>query len=277
MRILPLLIILAVAGVTLADSIVLKDGTRLEGTIKRTESGWQITAPDGTVTTVPFGNVKSIELGSRGTESNGVALASLRRSVDALTDLDQIIERYERFIANSNDAGVTEEAKVDLATWQDRRAKGLVKQGSNWVTRAEAVRLIDQAVSGAATARDLLREGRVPEAESQIQQVLDLDPANAAALYLRGVMLYRQDKLSDARKAFESVNSAVQNHAPTLNNLAVILWRQNATGGALSSYDQAMQAQPVNKFILDNVAEALGGISEDQRKGQAIQRVMRRQ
>src|SRR5262249_48546470 len=61
-----------------------------------------------------------------------------------------------------------------------------------------------------------------------------------------------------------------------LNNLAVILWRQNALMAALSHYDQAMLAAPVNKEILDNVAEALAGLADDQRKNVIAQRAFRR-
>lgn len=278
MRWLSLLIGLILLTPVLADSIVLKDGSRLEGNIKKTDTGWQITATDGKVTNVPAANVKSIELGSRGndSQSSNAALASLRRSVDALTDLSRIIERYEQFIANSKDPSVAEEAKKDLATWQDRRARGLVRQGSAWVTPEEAARLREQALVAASQVRDLLRQGQVAEAESAIQQALNADSTNPAVLYLRGVLFYRQDKIVEARKAFEAVNGSVPNHAPTLNNLAVILSRQNASGGALNFYDQAMQAQPVNKFILDNVAEALGTLDDAQRKGQAVQRVIRR-
>ncbi len=277
MRVCSLLLLLLATG-ALADSILLKDGSRLDGTIKKTDAGWQVTAADGKVTVVPLTNVKSIELGSRapnGANSNA-ALGSLRRSVEALSDIKKIIERYEQFIANSKDPAVIDDAKKDLATWQDRKARGLVKQGSNWVTAEEAARLREQAVATVAQARDLLRQAQVTEAESAIQQALSADPSNPAALYLRGVLLYRADKLVDARKAFESVNTSIQNHAPTLNNLAVILWRQNASGGSLTYFDQAMLAAPVNKFILDNVAEAIGALSDDQRKGKAMQRVVAR-
>lgn len=278
MRILCLLIGLGIWSSVLGDVIIRRDGTRLEGSIKKIESGWQVTSADGKVTQVPASDVKSIELGSRApaTQAASADLASLRRSVEALNDLGQIIERYERFIGITKDPTIVEEAKKDLAAWQDRQARGLVKQGGNWVTPEEADKLREGALGLAENAREMLRLGRIGEAESAIQQALAADPANPAALYLRGVMLYRADKLVDSRKAFESSNAGVPSHAPILNNLAVILWRQNAQGGALNFYDQAMQAQPVNKFILDNVAEALGTMPEDMRKGQATQRVVRR-
>jgi tetratricopeptide (TPR) repeat protein len=280
MRILPWLIVVLLSASAWADVVVLKDGTRLEGSIKKVDDQWQITGLDGKVTLVPAGSVQSIQLGSGRSDAAGgasaAALASLRRSVEAVSDINQIIERYERLIAGSTDAAVTAEAEKELATWRQRRDRGMIKQGAHWVTPEEAVQLRTQAISTAASAREQLRQGRLADAEVLLQQALDQDPSNPAGLYLRGVLLYRQDKLVDARKAFEAVDGQVSGHAPTLNNLAVILWRQNQQGAALSYYDQAMLAAPVNKFVLDNVADSLGTMPDDHRRGKAAERVVRR-
>ena len=281
-----LLIVLSTTTTLLADALVLKDGTRLEGSIKRVGDHWHVTAADGKVTKVPASNVKTIEKGAPTGPTGGggspaagnaeAGLASLRRSVDALSDINQIIERFERFVLTTKDPAVLAEANKDLATWRERRDKGYIKQGTNWVTPEEAEKLRTKSLSTTAAARDQLRAGHVQEAESLLQQALNEDPTNPAALYVRGVMLYRADKLVEARKAFEEVNRQLQQHAPTLNNLAVIGARQNQHGPALTLYDQAMQAQPVNKFILDNVADELGTMPEDARKGKAVERVIRR-
>ena len=285
---LTLLIGLTTCSSLLADAIVLKDGRRIEGEIKRVGDQWHVTGADGKVTKVAASNVKAIEMGTpSGPRSGGggssvatgnaeAGLASLRRSVEALSDINQIIERFERFVSTTKDQAVLAEANKDLAAWRQRRDQGYIKQGTNWVTAAEAEKLRAESLSTAAAARDQLRAGHLPEAESLLQQALNQDPSNPAALYLRGVLLYRADKLVDARKAFEEVNRQLEQHAPTLNNLAVIGARQNQHGPALTLYDQAMQAQPVNKFILDNVADELGTMPEDARKGKAVERVIRR-
>jgi Flp pilus assembly protein TadD len=252
-----------------AGVVVLKDGTRIEGDVKRTSDGWTITQADGTTRTVPADKVKSIELGSapRSADHSAAGLASLRRSVEALTDINQIIERYERFIENTKDEKIKSDARDDLEQWMDRRSRGLVKHGSKWISPDEVEEIALKATEVALEARELIRQNRNREADTLLQQALAADPMNSAAQYLRGVALYRIDKIADARKAFEAVNSVVPNHPPTLNNLAVILYKQNARPAALNWYDQAMQASGVNKFILDNVAEALGSMPPEQIKG----------
>jgi Flp pilus assembly protein TadD len=278
MRLSALLLSLLITASCLGDTIVLKDGTRVEGDVKRTPEGWTITTADGKTRTVPAGGVKSIELGAgpKGSQQAAEGLASLRRSVDALSDIGQIIDRYQRFIENAKDPKVAADAQADLAGWREKRDKGMIKHGTKWVMPDEVAAMAAKATAEAQDARELIRQNRLKEADQAIQQALADDPLNPAALYLRGVALYRQDKVADARKAFEAVNAALPGHAPTLNNLAVLLWRQNQQAGALNYYDQAMQAQPVNKFILNNVAEALGAMPDDQRKSNTIAKALRR-
>src|SRR5688572_25523017 len=90
------------ASFALADLVHLKDGTSVEGTVKRTPSGWQISKPDGKVTTVASDAVKSISFTGREVTRDGLGpddkLASLRRSVEVLSDPRQIAERFKRFV-----------------------------------------------------------------------------------------------------------------------------------------------------------------------------------
>ena len=57
-------------------------------------------------------------------------LASLRRSVENVTDVKSIIERYMRFIDQNKESPIAKEAEHDLATWRERLDKGMVKVGS---------------------------------------------------------------------------------------------------------------------------------------------------
>jgi Flp pilus assembly protein TadD len=269
MRIFCWMLAILVASTCWASVIILKDGTRLEGDAKRTSDGWTITMADGSSRKVPFDAVKSIELGTAAKSSDQAAsgLASLRRSVEALNDIEQIIDRYNKFIVNVKDEKTKSDAQTDLNQWIERKNRGLIKHGSKWVAPDEVAEMAQRATDMAVQARELIRQNRNRDADQLLQQALAVDPMNPAAQYLRGVALYRTDKTVDARKAFEAVNSVIPNHPPTLNNLAVILFKQNAKPAALNWYDQAMQASGVNKFILDNVAEALGSMPPEQIKG----------
>jgi Flp pilus assembly protein TadD len=280
LRNLLLFVILLMTVPVWADVILLKDGRRLEGDLKRTGEGWTISTPDGKSQFFAADAVKSVELvpgrGNGDASTAGAALASLRRSVEALSDINQIIDRYQRLIDSAKDPKVMADARSDLAVWQERKKNNFVKYGARWVSPDDISAMVLQSSMLADQARELMRQTRWVDAEQVLQQALSTDPRNAAALYLRGVLLFRQDKLADARRCFEQVNQMVPQHPPTLNNLAVIAWKQNQPAGALNFYDQAMQAGGVNDYILTNVAEALGTMPKEQQRGPSVAKAVKR-
>ena len=258
------------------DVIYLKDGTKVEGEIvRKTEAGWDVKGADGTVTTVPSGQVRSFEA-KRGDARDEPAdrLASLRRSAEGQSDIPKILERYRKFIEQYVGTPVAEEAKRDVQQWEERLAKGMVKLGDRWVSKEEQASLQAKGVEQALEARRLLLQGRVKDATAAIDAALADYPQNPAALYLRGVALYRQEQAAGARKAFEAVSKLSPNHAPTLNNLAVIHWASKQLPAALNFYGLAMNASPETRAILDNVAEALNDLPEAQRKNAATEKVV---
>jgi Tfp pilus assembly protein PilF len=242
-----------------AEIVNLTDGTQVEGKIQKTSDGWTVTKSDGTVVAVDADKVVSI-VASR-TQSPvsdaGERLESLRRVAGHSVDIQDIINRYQKFIAQSGDLSVAAEAQKDLAVWQDRQDKGMVKLGDQWITADERERRRAAAETEAAPAKDLIANYRYKDAGVLLQQAIIDDPQSAPALYLQGVLFYKQDQVLQSRKSFEAVIQLVPDHAPTLNNLAVITWRQKSFVIAMNYYDQAMMAAPVAKEILDNVAEAL--------------------
>jgi tetratricopeptide (TPR) repeat protein len=261
----------------LGDVVHLKDGTSMTGDIKKAGDGWFVTDSHGKITHVSTDVVQSIELAPKGDPKDvGVGrLASLRRSVEALGDLKQIIDRYEKFVEQNKELPIAPEAKKDLAEWKDRQAKGMVKVGSKWVLPEERAAMQERALLVADQARDLLKQNKLREADAMVTKALEADPSNVAALYLKGLIAYRQDQIPAARKAFEAVRDAMPDHGPALNNLAVVLWRQNQPMAAIGVYLQAMQAMPANKELLNNVAEALNALTDDQRKSPVAQRAIK--
>jgi tetratricopeptide (TPR) repeat protein len=260
MRRLPSYLLIGLLGVTpaLADTVILNDGTRLEGDVKRNNEGWVVIGPTGKMTQINAADVKSIQMTpDTGAAANQERIATLRRSVENLTDLKAIIDRYDRFLATAPDAESKKAAEADLAEWRDRQDRGMVKLGSQWVNPSEKAKVQEQSLALAGQARDYLKQGRLKEAEPILDEAIKVDPGNASALYLKGVLAYRQDQFPQARKAFEDTLKLVPDHAPTLNNLAVTAYRQNQQGAAFHHYDRAMMVAPQDRLILANVAEAL--------------------
>jgi hypothetical protein len=60
-----------------------------------------------------------------------------------------------------------------------------------------------------------------------------------------------------------------------LNNLGIVLARQNQVSASLGMFDAAMLASPHNRVVLDNVAEMLNALPDEQRANPAAQKVAR--
>ena len=270
------LIVLLLAAPALADVVVLKDGRRLEGEIRAVPGGWRIVDASGASVTVPTELVKTIE--STGYEDPQrkatVALAAVRRFAESSANIDAIIERLEKFIADHTGAEAAAEATRELPVWQSRKADGLVKVGAQWVTKEQQLEMNKKLVAMLDQARNLVREGRLREADTLIGELLAFDASNASANYLRGVSLFMQDKVGESRQAFEQVRTAMPDHGPTLNNLAVINFRQRQHLGGLALYAMAMSSSPGNKQILDNVAEALHAVPAKDREAKQVSKAL---
>jgi len=268
------------AAPALADVVYLKDGTQVEGDVKRSADGWVVTGPT-TRTVVPAERVKSISVTPATARAGAAAdagLASLRRAADAMTDPRQAVDRYKQFIDRTKDPKTLDEARVDLKAWQDRLDRGLVKVGDEWMTQGRRDEIVAASGELLQGAREMLLAGRAKPAGETIDEVLALDPQNAAAHYLKGVMQLAGDQLAPARKSFEaSLAAGKAEHAPTLNNLAVIAVRTKQLPAAVALYDRALAAQPKVRPILDNVAELLGGtLTDEQRDAPAAKRLAER-
>jgi tetratricopeptide (TPR) repeat protein len=259
------------------DILYLTDGTRLEGEVKKSADGWTVTDAGGKKTTVGADKVESIEAtGSAATPDAAMdRLWSLRRSVSGLSDIHEIIRRYNRFIEQYKDTTVADEAIKDLADWQDKLDKGLVKMGDKWVAPEERDEIAAKSLAGAREARALMLSGHMQGAEDVLEQCLKDDPHNASALYLRGLILFDIGKTVESRKAFEAVIAAAPDHAPSEANLAVIMFRQSQFGGAMLNYGQAMTNLPLNKDILDDVAEALNALPAEEKQSNVALRAGR--
>ncbi len=266
------------AQVAVGDVLVMKDGTRVEGDVKKGSKGYVVRSGND-YQVVPFDVVQSLELYDIGPVPPDIAkqkLESLRRSAEYLDDINRIMDRFQRFIDANPNTPATEEAKQDLTVWQSRHDQGLVKIGSKWVTPEEREKIRQSSIQIASIARQLLKQSRLAEADSVIQQALAEDPQNASALYLKGLLQYRKGELPAARKTFEHVNALVPSHGPTQNNIAVIFSEQHQALQALTMYDQAMGSTPKDQAILNNVAEALNSLADEQRGVQVAQRVAKR-
>jgi len=272
-----MLIVGCLATVATADIVQLNDGSTLEGDVKKSDAGWVVTTAAGKVTTVRVDEVKSIQK-TPSTKPSAVndRLSSLRRAMENVSDIQTIIDRYQRFIDQAPDDATKKAAQEELVGWKQKQQQGLVKFGSQWINPGDRAKIQEEALGLADQSREYLKQGRLKEAGPILQKAISIDPGCASAHYLRGLLFYRQDQLAPARKEFEAVAAMVPDHVPTLNNLAIVIGRQNQVPAALNQYDRAMIVSPSDRGILTNVAEVLEALSPELRKNEIVRRVQRR-
>ncbi len=98
-----------------------------------------MTKADGSVVDIDADKVDSIEATptDAGISVGEDRLLSLRRAVQNMTDPHDIIDRYQKFIATTDNPTVLAEAKQDLQMWQGRLDQGMVKLGDQWIPSGE--------------------------------------------------------------------------------------------------------------------------------------------
>jgi Tfp pilus assembly protein PilF len=259
-----------------AGAVVTIDGQRVEGDLKKTPDGWRVTLPDGQVRNIANADVRAIELTSTGTNNQMERLNSLRRSVETLEDIAKVLERYDRFLEQTKDPAVLEAAGADIKIWVDRRDRGLVKSGKQWVTRQDRQQIVIELLRRIEAARQQIKAGDTRSAQANIDSILKDDPGNVSAVYLQGVILQQQEKVPEARKAFDAAREAIPDHPPTLHNIAVLAMRQRQWAVAAAALDQAMTAAPGIQVLVDASAELLNALPDDQKKAPAVQKLAKR-
>ena len=257
----PLLLLALAATPALGEVIHLTDGRTLVGKIKRANAEqFVVTTADHRTLFLPFGDVKSIDVPARPANdpiATGRRLEALRRAVDQVDDPSRAVQQYRDYIAVNVNVAARSAAQLDMAIWQDRADRHLVRLGNRWIHPAARAQALADALADAAEARQLLKQGQFADADPVIATALSIDPQNVSALYLQGLLRLRQDQLPAARAAFETVAAILPDHGPTRVNLAIVAWQQGRYADALARYDEAMILAPANPAVLANVAAAL--------------------
>jgi tetratricopeptide (TPR) repeat protein len=230
--------------------------------VKRAAAGgWIVYQSGGGVVPVAADQVSSIELTPPANLSTAQAmerLDGLRSWCAGTHEPAAAIRRYDSFIAQIKEPTALAAAKADLSVWQDRQQCRMVKVGQRWFDpKTDHDALVTETTAQADAARQLLKQGQSTQADPLLSEAVAADPHNATALYLLALVRLDQDDLPGARKSLDALMPLAMDHAPTLNNLAVVQWRQNQWMAALSSYQAALAAAPVELRIVDNVGAAL--------------------
>jgi hypothetical protein len=186
-RVLVVILALLAGGGALADTIKLKDGTVLEGTVVSQDEQTvhlRIDVSGGTIfqtRQIPVADIAEIrilteeERAQQAMEQEFAALQKLKvhpQQSYRLEDYDRVLQRFQAFQSQYTNSPHLAEISALIAPWQaerDQVAAGMVKYNGEWVSRAE---LSQQAAS--IQARQLIEQARAQFVSGQYLPALQL-------------------------------------------------------------------------------------------------------
>lgn len=270
-------------GIAAADIVHLKDGGKLEGDLRRADSGWELRTRDGKTVSLGGDEVLRVELVSSPAAEASVSPEQAKAQLDAVrrmaalqSDPALVLQRYQSLLKQLGNSPVAAEARSDMELWQRRQSEGHRKIAGQWHTAQEVAQMQLEAASVVEKARDALAASQHEAARNLLDGALKIDPENVAANYLDGLLLIEQNQPVQARKAFERAVAAFPDHAPSLNNAAVTQWQQRAYVPAINNFEKAMRGMPLNATIHDNVAELIHAAPDDVARSAAYKRLVQR-
>ena len=253
---LPLVLLLATPA--LADVLVLDDGSEISGDVRRvTADGRDGYEVDGTF--VDRARVARYILGRDTADDPGARSAryrSVERATANATDAADAVAKWQQFLSLEPDEPEATAAREALATWEDRADRSLVRVGDAWMTSDEAGKLAGDIFDRVDAARAAVADGR-SDAEALASALTGDALTDVSGRYLLGVIAMSAESWGKARGELERVRTQAPQHAPTLNNLAVIQAELGHPERATRLLADAATASPGSQQVLDNASELL--------------------
>ncbi|HEY2252418.1 MAG TPA: trypsin-like peptidase domain-containing protein, partial [Planctomycetaceae bacterium] len=152
-----------------------------------------------------------------------------------------------------------DELRAAAKLWEERAAKDLVRNGTEWVTKSENDSRIKQADTLIQEAVALIQVGNHKEAKKALVRASNVDKCGILPDFLLGLLNgpFFADDPDQARKYFERVLQRVPGHAATLNNLALAEVRDRHFATALKRWQEAGQNAPLSPELPHNLAKLL--------------------
>jgi hypothetical protein len=249
----------AATALSRADVIELKDGRVIVGSLLRKGDDVIITGEDGKIVKAKPADVTRVTLTSTVTPTQAAdadwtrAAAEIKKS----DDLQAIIDIHQKFLDKYPDAPASANVRTSLEEYQRLAKQNGVKFRGRWMPEAQ-IQVRQQEWSDRAKPALLkYKAGDLRGALDSAKAAIKDDSANPDALTLAGLAAYRLNLTNDSRDYFAALTQEDPSNVLGENNLAVILFTQKRQAESLLHYAKALQAAPDNRFVADNIEEAL--------------------
>lgn len=257
-----------------ADTVTLKNGTKVEGVVIKFGTEYRVRMADGTTRVIQESDVASVGRGgvvpaARGTPptSNSSAnFAAVKSRAELQTVPILAVTMWEKFIDANPGSSDLPAAQTELQKWQKLHDDHAEKINGKWIGGEEREKLLTQVAQLCGEARELL-DHQTLQAVEKYEKALKLYPNSFEANFALGFFYLKQGSvgptgrgnMADLDKAIKSLETAVKlrpNSASALSNLAVgYNFRQRYEDAVVTAFKAAKLED--NKPIVANLVNTL--------------------
>ena len=125
-----------------------------------------------------------------------------------------------------------------------------------------------------ARAQQQLEQGALQEAENTCQEILKINPSDADAMYLIGIVAYLAGQYENAVNFLKRATTTRPDFAEAYYNLGLALNRSNKSKQAETAYRKAIELEPNNTDYYNNLGNLLVSLSRIEDSLQAFRQAL---
>jgi tetratricopeptide (TPR) repeat protein len=270
------LLVLVTAGVgmsaaTRADTLLLKDGTTVEGQVSKSGSRYGVITEsgvrwfdEGQVDRVRYDPLKTVDRKIRA-EFLAVKAEAGRKDTPA-----EAIALWEKYLATYGNGPLAETMREEIAAWRKAETDGLVFWGGKMVRPEEREQAQRRAVEFIDAGLSLIAQSKFAEARRPLDQADRLWNDHPTVDFFTAEVLRNTRQPRDAALRLTSVLRELPDHVPTLNNLACLCAQLGDYRPAVVYLARALRKAPDNDVLVNNAWEVLHMI-ERVKQGDVLQ------
>lgn len=264
----------------LADTLTLKDGTVLEGTVLRQGKNYWIKTPDGQSRLIPEGQVLSHTRGSGASsdDAGGKTVTGssnfndTKRRADRVEVAQSAVAIWQEFIENNPNSPDLPAAQKELSRWREMAAGHAEKINGKWIWGEDRKQLLARVDKLIAEYQRDTAGSQTLQGIQKLEEAVKLYPNHFQANFELGFYyLVRGNNQSwdKAIAALERAHKLRPNSAATLSNLAIAYnFRQRYEQSVLTAYRAAMieDSRPIVQNLVNAIAQAPPGMRQRNQK-----------
>jgi len=247
-----------IASLALGETLTLKDGTVLEGTVIKKGDVYWVKTRDGKTQEIPVADVAQVGSQSPGGTAplGGDVFNATRRRAEACTNPTEAIAHWQKFIDANLDNSDLAAAESEMKKWQDFAEGGAEKIGGKWVGGEERKKILAKAQQLTREGFDLMQKDQTLQALKKLQEAAKVYPNSFQVNFLLGYLSMLQRKDDEAIKYFEQALRQRPNSPEALANIAIAYSSKKQHEKAINTLRRAAEAED-SQPIVQNLINAI--------------------